>query len=798
LSPLNEVRPSSMNTIPALYSKLEFDCIRERVKTHASSDLGKQLVEEIIPFTDLVELTDELERVSECKLILETDDPPLLDGIKDVRASIQRAGIEDSCVSAPELHDILSTLRASRLLKQFLGKRKDRYPRLGQIGSVIHADRVLEYNIDQAVGESGSVKDSATKELREIRRAILLKSEELRARLEGILKRYSKKGYAQEEIVTTRDGRMVVPVKVEHKHHVPGFIHSSSSSGATVFIEPAETLEMNNEIRTLRFAEQREVERILRALTSQIRERKADLLPSIQALARLDFIFAKGKYSVEIMGSQPVISDQGPLVLLHARHPILLQKHNRDDVVPLDLELGKDFQTLIITGPNAGGKTVALKTVGLLSLMLNCGLHIPASPDSTFPFFKEIFIDIGDEQSIENDLSSFTSHLMNLKGILEKANGQSLVLVDEIGAGTDPTEGGALAAAVLSSLTAKRSFTIATTHHGGLKAFAHETLGFENGAMEFDQITLRPTYRFKSGIPGSSYAVEIAQRLGLPMPIIETARELLGSDRDTLERLLASVEQRSQELTAEHEESEKRNSRLAALIGEYESKIRSVEHQRKEQRAAALNEAKQIIDQANAIVESTVKEIRTQGGAREAVQQAKADIQTFNESLDSQMSDLADEPAHDISTEMIREGDWVKLRGHNELGQVISASDNGQSIVVEFGGVRIQVKRKDLVLAEQPSSSRLTPGFVPQEKTFKGEIDLRGMTGAEAVSALDKFLDDASMTSLYSLRIIHGKGTGALRKRITEYLKTDPRVRASRLGEWNEGGAGVTIISLHD
>jgi DNA mismatch repair protein MutS2 len=787
-----------MNTIPALYSKLEFDPIRERLKVHVSSDLGKQLVEEITPFTDLVQLSDELGRVSECKLILETDDPPPLDGIKDIRASIQKAGIEDSYVSAPELRDILSTLRASRLLKQFLAKRKDRYPLLGQIGSAIHADRVLEYNIDQAVDESGSVKDSATKELRETRRAILLKSEELRARLEAILKRYSEKGYTQEEIVTTRDGRMVVPVKVEHKHHVPGFIHSSSLSGATVFIEPAETLEMNNEIRTLRFAEQREVERILRALTAQIREARAELISSIHALGRLDFVFAKAKYSIEILGSQPVIADHGPLMLLQARHPILLQKHNRGDVVPLDLELGKDFHTLIITGPNAGGKTVALKTVGLLSLMLNCGLHIPASPDSTFPFFKEIFIDIGDEQSIENDLSSFSSHLLNLKGILEEASSQSLVLIDEIGAGTDPTEGGALAAAVLSSLAAKRSLTIATTHHGALKAFAHETPGFENGAMEFDQTTLRPTYRFKSGIPGSSYAVEIAERLGLPMPIIETARDLLGSDRDTLERLLASVEQKSQELTAEHEKSQKQNSRLAALIAEYESRTRTMEHERKEQRAAALNEAKQIIDRANAIVESTVKEIRTQGGAKESVQRAKADIHSFKELLDSQMSTLAIEPGHDISPEMIHEGDWVKFRRHNEVGQVISASDNGKSIDAEFGGVHIQVKRKDLVRADRPSSSGPTAGFVAQERTFKGEIDLRGMTGVEAVSALDKFLDDASMTSLYSLRIIHGKGTGALRKRITEYLKTDPRVKASRLGDWNEGGAGVTIISLHD
>jgi DNA mismatch repair protein MutS2 len=427
--------------------------------------------------------------------------------------------------------------------------------------------------------------------------------------------------------------------------------------------------------------------------------------------------------------------------------------------------------------------------------MLTCGLHIPASPDSTFPFFERIFIDIGDEQSIENDLSSFTSHLLNLKRILQEANDRSLVLIDEIGAGTDPTEGGALAAAVLASLTARRSFTIATTHHGALKTFAHETPGFENGAMEFDQITLSPTYHFKSGVPGSSYAVEIADRLGMPRAIIATARDFLGPDRDKLEQLLASLEQKSQGLGAELQKSEEQNSRLAALIREYDSKLRSFERDSKEKRATALLEARQIIQQANAVIESTVKEIRTHGGARDTVRKARADVLSFKESLDSQISALGDESVHTGPVENVHEGDWVKLRGHSEVGQVISASDNGSSVLVEFGGVHIHVKRSDLLPVDHPPTS---PSVLTTEpKSIRGEIDLRGMTGSEAISALDKFLDDASLSPLHSIRIIHGKGTGALRKRIAEYLKANQRVEGFRPGEWNEGGSGVTIVSLH-
>jgi DNA mismatch repair protein MutS2 len=459
------------------------------------------------------------------------------------------------------------------------------------------------------------------------------------------------------------------------------------------------------------------------------------------------------------------------------------------------LEIGKDFHTLIITGPNAGGKTVALKTIGILTLMASCGLHIPAAPDSRVPLFNKIFIDIGDEQSIENDLSSFTSHLLNLKRILDETDNRSLVLVDEIGAGTDPTEGGALAAAVLTGFALKGSLTIATTHHGALKAFAHETPGFENGAMEFDQTTLRPTYRFKCGIPGSSYAIEIASRHGLPETVIVSAKELLGSRHDRLESLIAEVEKKAQQLDAKHRLLEQQNAKLAKLIEEYESKHRVLSREVKEKRASAIREAQQIIDRANALIESSVREIKAQSAASSAIREAKSNVQSMKESLSSELRALEGELAEGSSSEVISEGDFVKLRGHSGVGQVISRS-GGNTALVEFDGVRMQVSSKDLMRTSVAAIKPRATDFITVPLSVKTEIDLRGMTAEEAVAAVDKFLDGATLSGLPSVNIIHGKGTGILRRRVAAFLQGDPRVKSFRLGEWNEGGSGATVVYL--
>ena len=467
----------------------------------------------------------ELGRVTALKRLLEVEDALPLEGMHHIRPAVQKAGVEGSVLSSRELSQIGSTLRAARILRSAVHRRRDAHPAVWALVEDLPFDKVLEFNIDQAIDETGAVRATASRELQSIRRAIADRYDDLRKRLEGVLRGVADLGFSQDEIITTREGRMVIPVKVEHKKRVPGFIHSASSSGATVFIEPTETLELNNEIRSLQFQEQREIERILRELTVTVGAQKPALLRMVEILASMDALQAKAKYSIEILGVEPRIVETGAVHLREARHPLLLaQPRAGRGPCRWIWTSGHTYTTLLISGPNAGGKSVALKCLGILALMTQDGLHIPAREDAVMPVFANMFVDIGDEQSIESDLSTFSSHLANLKTIVRGASARSLVLIDEIGTGTDPAEGGALAAAVLERLTHMKALTIATTHHGALKMFAHETPGIENGAMEFNQENLSPTYRFRPGVPGSSYALEMADRLGFPADLMERAR----------------------------------------------------------------------------------------------------------------------------------------------------------------------------------------------------------------------------------------------------------------------------------
>jgi DNA mismatch repair protein MutS2 len=781
------------------WKKLELSKIQQRLIHHTTSDLGRILVEQLEPETSPSVIITALEQVTELKHILESDDPFPIEGISDIRSALHRASIEGSALHPPDLFSILLTLRAARTLRAYFQKRKSSYPLLSVSVDRLYADKVLEFNIEHTVDDEGRVKDTASKNLNEIRRGMVSTSVSLRKKLETILKNVASEGYAQEEIITTREGRMVLPVKVEYKSQVPGFIHSASASGATVFIEPAETLEMNNEIRNLQFEEQREIEKILRDLTNQVREVKDALLQNCTILGEIDFIHAKALYSIEIIGFQPIINAGGPLRLYDARHPVLLQRHRRDDVIPLSLELGEKYRTLIITGPNAGGKSVAMKTIGLLILMVQSGLHIPAASHSEFPVFSSIFVDIGDEQSVENDLSTFSSHLRNLNQIISEASETSLVLIDEIGAGTDPTEGGALAAAILLDLTRKGAFTIATTHHGSLKAFAHETPMVSNGAMEFDQSTLQPTYRFKTGIPGSSYALEIARRLGVPENIIANARSLVGTQKDRLENLLADLELRSQELHTELKSIQTARDELGQLKDEYELKNRSFKKEMKELRKQAIDQAEEITHHVNATIEKIVREIRESNASKEVLTRVRREISTVRDEITAHRKELSPQDAIEPTGE-IHPGDKVRLHTGGDDGEVLEILKENTAAVVAFGSLKIRCELSDLRKIQTGTS----PAYRVNSSVFQGsqelrrEIDLRGMLGDEAIAAVDKFLDEAFVAGLHRVDIIHGKGTGALRKKINEFLKTHPHVKSQRLGEWNEGSTGVTVVELRD
>lgn len=770
--------------------KLEFDKVRDHLQQLVASEPARELAAHLTPITNLQLIELELQRVSEAKELLIVEGAVPLDGIKDILPALKRASIENHVLNSRELLEIASTLRASRTLASFITKRQKNYPQLAKFLAELYSDKVIEYNILECIDEEGRMRDTASKELFRIRHEFISTADALRKRLASILKRVSEKDLLQEEIVTTRDGRMVVPVKTEYKKQVPGFIHSSSASGATVFIEPAETLDLNNALTELQLSEQREIANILANLTAQVREIQPHLEPMLATLSTLDLLFAKAKYSIEILGNPPRMSNEFLVRLYQARHPVLLQRHRREEVVPLDIELGDSVRTLVITGPNAGGKSVAMKCVGLLSLCAQSGLHIPAAPESELGVFESIFVDIGDEQSIEDDLSTYSSHLLRMRDVVVGANSHSLVLLDEIGAGTDPAEGGALAASILTELTQREAMTIATTHHGMLKAFAHETPHVSNASMEFDQETLKPTYRFRFGVPGSSYALELAKRLDLPLTVVNRARALVGDEKIKLENLLADLERQTQEYRSQIRDVSAERDKLNSLVKVYEEKMKDLREELKVIRKQAVEEARDIVQGARALIERSVKEIRESSAEKKTVQTARQNVQEFRKKI--QELTVTEQLTPQATLEV---GDTVRVRDSSQEGEIVELKPPAATVL--FGNAKLKVRLETLLKVKgrkDPAvESASSPLYTPEGKT---EIDLRGMLGDEAIPQVERFLDDALVSGLHRVDIIHGKGTGALRKRISEFLKTYPHIKSFRLGEWNEGGAGVTVVEL--
>ncbi len=788
-----------MGGFDAALQKLEFEKIRQRVAHYSACEPGRELLKNLSVRFNLSEIRSELSRVTEMKrLLIETGGIPL-EGIHQITSSVQRSSVEGTFLQPKDLLHIASTLKASRILRSSLSKQQAVFPVLWGIAELLYTDKVLEYNIEQAIDESGAVKASASRELQTIRRSINERYEQLKKRLESIIKGITAQGFSRDEIVTTREGRMVIPVKSEYKNHVPGFIHSASSSGATVFIEPAETLELNNEITSLHFQEQREIERILKALTGQVAACREHLLATVGILGQIDAIHAKAKYSIEILGTEPVLHQEGSLKIIQARHPILLLNHGYKSTVPLNLELGSGYHTLVISGPNAGGKSVAMKCVGLLVLMVQAGLHIPVAAESIFRPFKKLLVDIGDDQSIENDLSTFSSHLRNLKEIAELSDEATLVLIDEIGSGTDPSEGGAIAAALLEQLTRQKAFTIATTHHGALKAFAYETEGIENGAMEFDQSTLTPTYTFRAGVPGSSYALEMATRLGFAGQILDRSRGFLGQQQTRLASLITELEASAQKYNKDLQDVQAEKSKLDLLVGQYEAKVKAQAKELREIKSKALVEARQILQRANSVIERSVLEIKKTAAEKSVVKQARTEIESLRQEIgldekESAQTDLA------VDDNPIIIGSSVTLKNGVETGEVVGLSADGKSAVVVFGNVKMKTSISDLSATGRRSEpARIhVPNIEDKARSIPRELDLRGMTGEEALPLVDKFIDDAMLVGLYRVDIIHGKGTGALRKRVTDFLTNHPRVKSFHLAEWNEGGTGATVVELQD
>lgn len=769
--------------------KLEFDRVLERVSRHAASDAGRQAVRSLVPSIDESTITIELDRVSETKsLLIAAGDLPF-EGLSDIRPALRKTTIENSVLAPEELLSVAGTLRASRMVHAHLSKHRALAPLLSPMSGKLVVDKIVEYNIRQAIDETGRINDAASKELRTIRSAMVSVTESLRKRLGMILKQVSEQEFLQEEIITTRDGRLVIPVKSEFKRQVPGFIHSTSASGATTYIEPAETLDLNNQLRELQLSEQREIMKILSELTAQVRQIRENLEESLVALTELDALSARARYSIEVLGNAARVAAGGTLRLVEARHPGLLQRHTREEVVPLWLEFEGDVRTLLITGPNAGGKSVALKSIGLLALCAQSGLHVPAGPGTELPIFTSIYVDIGDDQSIEQDLSTFSSTLLTYREILEGADSFSLVLLDELGAGTDPAEGGALAMAILAELTHRRTTTIATTHTGSLKVFAHNTPGIMNGSMEFDHKELRPTYRFVSGVPGGSYAFELAGRLKFPPALLAEARKALGTDQVRLESLLLELERKAQEYRELLAQATGERDRLQSLVSTYESKLKEVRLEIAELKKSAKSEARSIIKDAQATVERVVREIREQQAASSAVRSARQELQSVRERHTAE-----GEEHEQIPDEVLAPGDAVRLEDSSAVGQIQEI--RAKSAIVTWSHGTIQVPLAKLRKAKRSDVSGQTASSSSVSFEARTELDLRGMRVDEIQEAVEHFLDSAFLGGLHRVDIIHGKGTGALRKRVTELLQSHPQVRSFRMGEWNEGGTGVTVVEL--
>jgi len=827
-----------MQTYPdGLEEKLGFDVIRDRLEGKLKSPIGRERLDGMQPARTMDWLRTELTRVEELQAAFQYGDSVPLSNFYDLRDVLRRAAPEEAFVDPEDLKAVRLTLVSLRRLKQFFDNRDHDYPRLADAVARITPLPDLEEHIASILEEDATIRDDASEELLRLRRQIRKKENELRDTLDEALRDAIKQGYATEDQATIRGGRMVIPVRSEAKRKVEGFVHDTSASGQTVYIEPAACLQLNNEVRELKSAEQREIERILRKVTAHLRSENDAMEDNLQAMGQFDLLQAKARLANRLDAVVPKLNEEGIIDLHEGRNPVLeLHFQSLDEeadapdwatddeespqdreVVPLDMALGEDFHTLVITGPNAGGKTVAMKSVGLFSLMLAYGMPIPVAPHSSFPLFDQIMADIGDEQSIEDDLSTFSSHVSNLRHMLGAAGDNALVLIDEAGTGTDPDEGGALAQAVLEQLTEVGARTIATTHHGTLKVYAHQTEGVENGSMEFDQETLRPTYRYQEGVPGSSYAFEIAQRMGLDEGLLDRARTLAGEQKTAMENLISTFEKRTQQLEDELYQAEKAKEKAEEEQQRHEEKRRKLEKEREKFRQQALEEAERIVEDANARIEQTIKEIKEAQAEKEATKEAREKLEDYKDDLEAEREEAKataspeeDGAPAESSGEgssrpdrqpeaPIQEGDQVVVDDGSTAMEVQEIEDGEALVIMGSMHMRVELDRLTKVGGpERDPEPEPTTGGDSKLAALKASpsIDVRGQRVDEAEQNVQHFLDDAIAAGLDTVDILHGKGTGALRNAIHNLLAERSDIIEYGKAPIEEGGAGVTKVEL--
>ena len=783
---------------------LEYNKIIDLLATKASSSLGLKYIEELTPSSEYEEVKDMLEETSEAQAILVKRGHVNLGGIQDVSDSVKRAEI-GAVLDPGSLLKISGSLRAARNLKRSLdsGEEEDfNYPRIQALSNALYVYRDIEDEIDNAILSEVEISDNASPTLRSIRRGILQKNQSIRSKLNSIISSTTYQKYLQDAIISVRGDRFVVPVKAEYRSQVAGIIHDQSSSGATLFIEPMSIVEMNNELRKLKLDEQEEIEKILAELTRMVGEVAGDILSNQIILGKLDFAFAKGKLSIAMKAIEPVLNDDKHINIKNGRHPLL----DSDKVVPNNIYLGEDFDTLVITGPNTGGKTVTIKTIGLFALMTQSGLHIPADYGSSMCVYDNVFADIGDEQSIEQSLSTFSSHMTKIVGILNEVTSDSLVIFDELGAGTDPVEGAALAIAILEDVNMAGAKCIATTHYSELKNYALTKSRVENAAVVFDVNTLSPTYKLLIGVPGKSNAFEISRKLGLKNYIIDRAKEFINTDNIELEDVLQNVEKYRIKAEQERAEAEQLKKEIEEIKAEYDRKLEKLTISREKMMEKARSEAFSITRQAKEEADNILRELRSmemEMASKEKNRKIEALRKELADSMGNLQPSVKSMIVPKVSNKEIKDlkpGDEVKVITLNQDGSVVSVDKKKKEAVVQIGIMKMTLPFKALQIAPKDKKSTVTKStrkiISSKSGSVKSEVDLRGMNLEEAIMEVDKYLDDACVAGLETVTIIHGVGTGVLKKGLQDVLKKNRHVKSQRPGQYGEGGMGVTIVEI--
>lgn len=810
--------------------KIGFDKIRQLLIAKCLSPLGEEKVTNLAFSSDYTHISESLSQTEEFMRIINEEDNFPTNYFLDVRHALRNIRVEGTWIDEAALFDLRRSLQTIRDIVLFLKKEEEEntpYPYLYALAGEVAIFPQLISKIDNILDKFGRIKDNASAELSRIRKDIAHVSSGISRSLNAILRTAQNEGLVEKDVTPTmRDGRLVIPVAPAFKRKIKGIVHDESASGKTVFIEPAEVVEANNRIRELESEERREIIKILVTFTDILRPLVADILQSYEFLATIDFIRSKATFAIDLDAIKPSIEDKQIIRWYRAKHPLLFISHRKQNkqIVPLDIELEEDNRILIISGPNAGGKSVCLKTVGLLQYMVQCGIPIPLAENSKVGIFNNVFIDIGDEQSIENDLSTYSSHLTNMKFFVRNCDEKTILLIDEFGGGTEPQIGGAIAESLLKRFNEKESFGVITTHYQNLKHYANEHKGVINGAMLYDRHLMQPLFTLSIGNPGSSFAIEIARKIGLPEDVIADASEIVGSDYINMDKYLQDIVRDKRYWETKRQSIRQKEKRLEEITTTYETDLLSVEKQRKEILRQAKADAERVLSEANAKIENTIRTIRESQAEKEKTKQARLTLNEFKSSLEDEKNFSDDkiakkieklkekeknkkkksEQPKEIKEQIIAIGDNVRIKGQTSIGQVLDIQKG--SATVAFGMIKSTVKletleyiSKNQVKRENRSTTvSVTASDDLREKklNFKQDIDVRGMRGEEALQAVMYFVDDAVLVGVSRIRILHGTGTGALRQMIRDYLRTAQGVRNFQDEHVQFGGTGITIVDL--